>query len=172
MSKFTLAHLQGRQEKWLDSWAPEATAWQQLLGACEEYGEACAAMGDRDAYLDAIADCCIFLAGFFNRSHLDLYTSGLDLYTCWCQRAGIELPPRPWPELLLGKVCHHYLKLEQGIRGTPDDRRAIQDAVSGLLKYWELECSRMGVDFLKLVESVWDKVEKRDWNAERKARES
>lgn len=166
---FHLARLQVEQAKWLDTWAPNATAWQQVVGMCEEYlREAVSHLGDKtpDRYLDDIADTVIFCAGLCNK--LDL-----DLYTYWVKRFASPVLPRPWQQNL-GAICYHYLKLEQGIRGTPEEHRAgIEIAIGGLLRYLEAECERMGVDLIKLVERVWnDVVSKRDWNAERAAREA
>lgn len=67
----------------------------------------------------------------------------------------------------LGELSHHYLKLQQGIRGTPDEHiEGILDAVADCVIYLCGVCTYLGVDFGQLVSDTWKQVEKRDWVAD------
>jgi len=66
----------------------------------------------------------------------------------------------------LGELTHHYLKLQEGIRGSADHHREeIGDAVADCVIYLAGVCSWLGVDFGALVQDTWDTVKQRDWQA-------
>lgn len=134
--------------------------WMALLGMGEEYGEACDAISDRHAYLDAVGDFSIFLIHYcaLKEWHIGLL---------WAARTAHVPTGRPWPSLL-GRLMHHELKAQQNIRGTQREHDAAGQAnVSALLRYMEHHLRTFHEDYVSVVEGVWTKVRERDWNAER-----
>jgi NTP pyrophosphatase (non-canonical NTP hydrolase) len=64
----------------------------------------------------------------------------------------------------LGELTHHYLKLQQGIRGDEaHHKERMGDAVADCVIYLAGVCTYLGVDFSTLVEETWDVVKQRDW---------
>lgn len=64
----------------------------------------------------------------------------------------------------LGELSHHYLKMQQGIRGDQDMHRAeIADAVADCVIYLAGVATYLGLDYGEIVQTVWDKVKTRDW---------
>jgi NTP pyrophosphatase (non-canonical NTP hydrolase) len=64
----------------------------------------------------------------------------------------------------LGELSHHYLKMQQGIRGDEQyHREQMADAVADCVIYLAGVCSWLGVDFGVLVQGTWDTVKMRDW---------
>jgi len=69
----------------------------------------------------------------------------------------------------VGELCHAILKLEQGIRGKPEDHDlAGQDAVGDTLIYLMDFCTRKGWDMQEILEKTWDHVKQRDWQKDKK----
>lgn len=158
-----LALVQVQQAAWaLKNFGPQEP-WSALLGMGEEYGEACAAMADRENYLDAVADFSIYLIHYCSMK-------GWDVALLWAAREVHQPTGRPWPELL-GRLMHHELKSRQRIRGTVQEHDAAGRAVvSALFKYLELHCALMHEEYIKVVWRTWQQVRKRDWNKQREER--
>lgn len=153
-----LRDLQRRQCEWRIRNFGKQPAHLSLLGMVEEYGEACEAMGRPDAtdYLDAVADFAIFMLGYCT-------AKGWDAAELWWMRRSMVAGGRPWPELL-GRLCHHELKAEQGIRGSREEHDAAGRAcAAALLGHLERVCELQRTEFLVLVERVLADVEKRRW---------
>lgn len=141
-------------------------SYRPLLGMCEELGELMTASTGEDG-LDAVADCMIFMADYCNQMGFDLdslYKARL-VYKPSLNSVNAELLR------LVGKVQHHHLKLDQGIRGTDDKHTAaIQMLLSDLicvLYYYPLCNGQNGtkyyVPMYEVVETVWNKVKQRDF---------
>lgn len=137
----------------------------QLLGMAEEHGEAAEAMGDTEAFCDAIGDSTIFLMQFMT-------LLGWDIGQLWDWRKSYELPSRPWP-ILVGKLCHHYVKgYVQHYRGSRDEHEHYcRVTIGALLRYWDEHLSSLGHDFVAVVERTWAEVSARDWTRDRPAPE-
>lgn len=64
----------------------------------------------------------------------------------------------------LGELAHAHLKMEQGIRGTPEELiLAKMDAVGDIIIYLADYCERNNLNLEACVTSTWDVVKKRDW---------
>lgn len=65
-----------------------------------------------------------------------------------------------------GELCHHVLKMEQGIRGTAAEHLdGIADAVGDICIYLSGLCSALGLDFELCVRDAWNEVKERNWRA-------
>lgn len=65
---------------------------------------------------------------------------------------------------LVGRLCHAELKLEQSIRGTPDELQAkLEDAIGDLVIFVVDLCNTRGLDLQRIVDRTWEAVSKRDW---------
>jgi len=64
----------------------------------------------------------------------------------------------------VGELSHAHLKLEQGIRGTPEEHRiAKADAVGDVIVYLADYCWRNGLHIGDCVRFAWGEVKQRDW---------
>lgn len=75
-----------------------------------------------------------------------------------------------WKPLLgigeeLGELQHHYLKREQGIRGTAEEHNAgIEDATADIMIFMMDFCCRENIDLFEVLDRTWTKiVKKRNW---------
>lgn len=153
----TLARIQAEQIPWQQHNFPERTEWQCLLGAEEEFHEAQDALGDRNEYLDAVADHSIFL--------IDLCTA-LGFQADVALRIGWDVADfegRPWSRHL-GKLTHHYLKLVQRIRGNADyHRSSMLNRIGCLFATLERDVELLGESYAATLAKTWDAVRARDW---------
>jgi len=136
---------------------------QPLLGMFEEYGELMLAE-KLDEIKDAVADIAIFLIDFCNANDLNLdqvlymnKKEDLSWLDSGALLAGIATS--------IGKIAHHYLKREQGIRGDVKfHTEQIEVRVSQLVGFLQ-EFSRQGsFNFEDTVQMVWRSVSKRNWS--------
>lgn len=117
-----------------------------------------------DEWLDAIADAVIFIADYCS-------AMGWDLQALWDHReaAGFGLLETAEATLAcVGKLQHHHLKAEQGIRGSREHHEAEGKRWLGALLY-ELDENLADGELLVAVERTWRQVQQRDWVAHRKA---
>jgi len=74
-----------------------------------------------------------------------------------------------WKPLLgvgeeLGELNHAFLKLKQGIRGTPEQHRAkMKDAIGDLLIFLADFCNSQDLNMTDCMITTWCDVKKRDW---------
>jgi NTP pyrophosphatase (non-canonical NTP hydrolase) len=67
----------------------------------------------------------------------------------------------------IGELCHHLLKLAQGIRGErAHHREEMADAVADCVIYLAGVATHLGLDYGQLVQETWDRVKLRDWVAD------
>jgi NTP pyrophosphatase (non-canonical NTP hydrolase) len=153
--------LQLEVEAWRQRNYGKCQPWEQLLGLCEELGEATEAMGDNAAFGDGIGDSAIYLLNFCT-------SMGWDAAELYDLRNLYEQPSRPWP-ILVGRLAHHYVKgFVQNYRGTREEHEARAKAsASALFATWEKLCAGMGTTFIGTLEATWAIVGKRDWTKER-----
>lgn len=69
----------------------------------------------------------------------------------------------------IGKLAHSRLKREQNIRVGEQHVKAAQDAVADIAIFLVHYCETEGWDAQSIVEEVWAKVAKRDWQKDRVA---
>jgi len=66
----------------------------------------------------------------------------------------------------VGELCHHYLKMKQGIRGTEEEHvEGMLDAVADCVIFLAGVASHLGADYGMLVSDTWRQVRERDWVA-------
>jgi hypothetical protein len=157
MTSAIIRRLQPEIEAWRQRNYGPCHPWEQLLGCCEEFGEAMEGMGDNAAFGDAISDSAIYLLNFCT-------SMGWDAATLYEQRDLYEQPSRPWP-ILVGRLAHHYVKgFVQNYRGTREEHEArAKAAASALFATWEKLCAGMGTTFMDTLQTTWAEVSKRDW---------
>lgn len=81
---------------------------------------------------------------------------------------GLEIVPLIEPVMGIqeeaGELAHHWLKREQGIRGTPEfHNEQMIDALGDLGVYMMNACSIMGVSLEDTIRKTWEHVKTRDW---------
>lgn len=151
----TLQEIQSAVGQWSRTNFPNNTPVDPLLGIVEEVGEFDMAwMGDeREAILDSIADIFIYACDFAERNELkayEPYNSGNSIIQ------------------ITSKICHHTLKMRQGIRGDANQHKlALQEYLSHLVGWAKSETEDvMHIKFEDLVTDIWNKVvSKRNWIA-------
>lgn len=163
---FSLHQLQTELAPWTKHNFGDQPAWMPLMGVFEELGELCEAieacgllLGDPRSTVDvedAIADAVVFMGNFCNAVGFDL-----DAIVFQTPRP-ISIPDS---EIIVGRLAHAFLKLSQGIRGTPAQHRAaLEENLQKL--YWSLDSFSEGVlrrPLLRIVETTWNRVKQRDF---------
>ena len=149
-SKFK--QIQEEHLKWRQHNFPGQETWMPLMGLVEELGELREA-NDGKEVVDAIGDCCIYLADYCNGMGYDLdwlynYPE-VERIVDWGGLVGV-----------LGKLCHSHLKMTQRIRMTEDHKKEGQYAISQILAFLQ---SFHTVTLDQLVYKIWENVRKRDW---------
>ena len=149
--------IQEEQKAWVSHNFPLRRQYEAVLGVCEEYFEAQETMGDTEAWLDAVADCTMYLTDFCTMQGVRSSDALLIGRMLDCESG------RPWARHA-GRLTKHFLKLTQGIRGTPEfHRAALLNAAGGIFATLERDLERMHVNYAALVRRVWLEVQKRDW---------
>lgn len=159
-------------------------AWrlvQVSAGMAEEYSELIVRGGwgltpgptDRDEYLDAIADICIWSLDFCWTARLsmpDVLTYDLEP-TRW-ERNFVTLTENHQPanvvlhegiSVLIGQLCHASVKMSQGIRRNEDHRGAMLASLCHLWRCCYLLSEWMGENLNLLVPRVASGVTRRNW---------
>lgn len=63
-----------------------------------------------------------------------------------------------------GELCHAFLKMEQGIRGSEQEHLELaQDAIGDIIIYLCDLCAEMGWDLGEILSETWASVLQRDW---------
>jgi NTP pyrophosphatase (non-canonical NTP hydrolase) len=158
-----LTQLQEEMKPWVLANFGERPASQPLRGIFEEIGElqeACEE-DDDEKVEDAVADCIIFMADYCN-------SRGYSMERIELTRTGKWVYPRygSASQMLkvLGKLAHHDLKKEQGIRVTEDHDAIIQQYLGHILDFLCAVLDARGVsEYIGIVEKTWNKVKQRDW---------
>jgi len=151
---FSLATLQREHEPWRQYNFGDAPAWHPLLGIVEEMGELHEAKTLEDVK-DSLADVVVYMAHLCN-------ASGFDLETIAAVAAQMGYRPSEMKELR--QLAHHFLKREQGIRGSREEHTAaIKGALAGIYAILLDTATEYDIDLLKAVEETWSSVKQRDW---------
>lgn len=66
----------------------------------------------------------------------------------------------------VGELCHHVLKMKQGIRKNEDHEAGVQDAVADIVISTMAFCSLCNIDLEDLLGKTWHQVKQRDWTKE------
>lgn len=67
-------------------------------------------------------------------------------------------------QIAAGRLCHAHLKDAQGIRYTHEKAHELKlQAISLLVKNMVLLSGAIGLDYISIVETTWNKVKQRDW---------
>jgi hypothetical protein len=147
---------------WLDHNFPDnlGKAYRPLIGMVEELGELSLAVWKQDTneVADALGDTCVFMAHYC----LEMDFSLEDIYVN--RRGGTDCIPNGlfW----IGQLCHAHLKLDEGIRGRPEQHLRDADmCLRGLMRYLVVVAVQHDLSLPDVVESVWLKVRQRDWQA-------
>lgn len=161
----TFRQLQIESQAWVKRNFGDRPMHQPLLGLGEEYGELVGAEKLADIK-DAVADIVIFLTDFCNSCNIDMEFLRIDnqvyAYTVTIAKLERDMAKE------IGKINHHYLKREQGIRGTATyHENEIATHVQNLLSILKVYSKLAGFDFMQNVEDTWMQVRKRDWAASR-----
>lgn len=152
---------------------PHAQPHHPLLGIVEEIGELMeaqsaiavgkmAAEQGNTAARDAIGDAVIFMAVFCGMAGFSL------LQLAEKHADDFSLPLYSEKELTfmfsltLGKLCHAFLKDQQGIRGH-SHRDVMGEQIGKLMCLLGLMCQVSDFDILECVDEAWAVVKERDW---------
>ena len=153
-----LNHIQEEMKPWTLHNFGERPASQPLRGIIEEFGELNDAVRrlHRADMGDAVADIVIFMMDYCN-------VKGLNIDDVW-HVTGSSVSNERDILITLGKLCHHDLKQEQGIRLNENHPLGISRALSHLLHYLHDFCEAYGLEsYVTLTLRTWDKVKQRDW---------
>lgn len=157
-----LSKLQDEQVEWVQRNFGDRPAWMPLMGICEEVGEwyeACSA-GWTDAQMDALADIVIFASDYCT-------AQGWSLAEVWTAANDDVETAAEWSALsvCVGRLQHHHLKSEQGIRGGRDRHRLRGKAwLVMLIRSVRILSERvLTTPLVPLVWRTWESVRQRDW---------
>lgn len=138
----------------------EQGAYRPLLGIFEEIEECADARDriDREGIRDAVGDICVYMMNYCairNWEFLELMDDRCAAPSGIIQGNDISI---------VGKLSHHHLKAEQGIRGKAE---AHDFAIKVILKHllWKLDelCLECSIFMHQAVHDTWSKVKMRDW---------
>lgn len=160
--------LQKDQAAWCDYNFGKRKPHQPFLGLVEEFGELleAKAKNDRAAIDDAIADIAIFGADLATSYGHDLGEIVTEAHAKLKERSDPD--DFTWDQISIanGRIGHHILKLEQGIRGTPEEHlRGIRDNLANVFFVLFAVCIAgwTKTNLESLTAEVWMKVRQRDW---------
>lgn len=163
MTTFTFKQLQEELKPWVLHNFGERPASQPLRGIVEELGELYMSLAKQDveATQDGIADCLVFMADYCNS--MGIAMSEVDSMA----RSVDEKEYDPSPTMFLkaiGKLCHHDLKKEQGIRKAENHDMGILIQLAVIVAGLRAIVSQYGWPSVEaLTETTWLEVKKRDW---------
>lgn len=138
--------------------------YRPLLGFVEEFGEFYEAdeVDSAEGVADALGDSLIFAADFCNKSGRDLSE-----IVALAQERAASSTEAEVGAIVCGRICHHYLKGEQGIRTSVDHnaelKSAMADAIAIMWDRYDEVRSDKTASIDEVVRQVWEKVSKRDW---------
>lgn len=138
----------------------ENPSYRQALGMIEEVIELKQGLeeSDRDKVVDAIADITIYMADYYAKRVWDMgELACVPEWECTGLMSCLDS--------IIGKLAHHQLKSEQGIRGSLEEHEIrLKDVCARTISVCMAVASLCDVDFPEVVMEVWNaKVSKRDW---------
>ena len=172
-----LSKIQEEQNKWSLENFGEQPPLRMFTGLVEEFGELSETITEFELvkeqlasgkgtfnfelFEDALGDMVIYSMGLCN-------CMGWDLETLWDQRPN---PKRDYVQIVmaLGKLGHHLLKMEQGIRGSKHGHYVdAQDQLKRILAELHGMCEVADRDLVDLTAKTWAQVVERDWKNNKK----
>jgi len=151
MSKFS--QIQKEMIPWQQHNFPGRSSWMPLMGLGEELGELARAFNEEEC-IDALGDCCIYLADYCNGMGYDLDVIIYDLEPSMrifdYQKAMSEY----------GILCHSHLKQSQRIRMHEDHKGNGKQAIRNLISFF---CTFSKIKLEDIAWETWEKVRQRDW---------
>lgn len=171
---FTLDRLQEEVRPWqAHNFGERPWRWP-LLGLIEEIGELAEAE-DLPKLVDALADIMVFAADLSNALNFrlaEIFERGDKLVDEQISNGG-DIDPPPWSQLQ-GRLAHHLLKSEQGIRGTHEQHvasieRLLADVMAGvhITSHSHELVEEDSIDVLEITRQTWAKVRLRDWTKDK-----
>lgn len=164
--------LQAEAAAWTLRNFPDQPAYHPLLGMVEELGELLEAVeaANFGAVHDAFADILIFAANLCTHCDLSVATiweNRLDALPPTHAVAPVSLAPSPAIPALtiaMGKVAHHRLKYEQGIRGNAQDHL---NGLANALAHLFVAVDALLPNVVPVAFKVWrEEVQPRNWRAD------
>jgi len=154
---FSLKQMQAEHAAWSQFNFGKHPAWHPLLGMVEEIGELEEAivLKNETEIKDSIADILIFMSDFCTYMNFDLEEISMQKVHSYRFRTRSSI---------IGRISHSYLKMDQGIRGTPEQHR--NDISKGLSELYEnlaLYCMYHDENLFEILEDTWNKVKQRNW---------
>jgi len=153
--------IQDEQVPWVKHNFPGRPPHQPLMGITEELGEFVDALEvyAHQDMMDALADIMIYFCDYASACEIkvsDLYIESLNYFENRLQSISI-----------LGKLHHHRLKLDQGIRKNEDHAAMTFEYMAKLFAWCHVTCLRKtGKPLVLVTTDVWENiVKKRDWQA-------
>lgn len=156
---------QGQVMNWAISNFPTTAKHQPLLGIVEEVGElieACVAK-DVKEIKDACGDIMIFMAhycGVNGYSLLDCVVAEAETFSVmtWTPLDALTSVP-----VMVGKLCHAHLKMEQQIRTGEKHSDTAKKAIGQIAGCLRIILSQYEVDLMDVMEKIWGEVSQRNW---------
>ena len=133
--------------------------YHKLLGMIEEFGELVEARGS-DELRDAIGDTLVYMCGYLQSLHIN----PVEVWGMF----GRSVSALHYEELTgaVAKVCHHQLKMEQGIRGTREEHlSAIAGNCARVTSLLRSIAYSHDTNLNDCVERAWGEVRMRDWRS-------
>lgn len=159
---WTYRTLQAQHKIWVLHNFGEREPWQPLLGMAEEIAELNEALGSskESEVRDALADIMIFMADFATAMGMDLQSLH--------DRALCPVSLNEPAQSLIGGYGHAargFLKLKQGIRGTPEQHlERIREGLTTMLRRVLSIAGHRKFVLRNVVRNVWEmEVQPRDW---------
>ena len=164
---FNFKLLQKEMSPWQQHNFPGRSTWQPIMGLIEELGEWSVTDEGSPEEKDGIADIMIFMADATRDWGIDLQ-SVVD-GACVAKEV-YEIVPG-WEDYFhvtkllfaVGKVNHHYLKSQQGIRGDWEHHKTGIEMWLKVIVALLLDIVGGKKELTKIVEDTWAKVRDRDW---------
>lgn len=164
---------QGEVMRWNLHNFPNPRQYQPLLGVVEEIGE----LMEADAMLfacpekagesymefrDAIGDVAIYCAVFCGLNGIQLFEQTQKMAGHFAEPFYSQAEIRVAFMIVSGRLCHSFLKDDQGIRGHGHRDKMAQD-IGKIMDLLSAMCRIYDIDFLECITDAWEEVSQRDW---------
>lgn len=146
----TFEEIKEELKPWVKHNFGDRESWQPLLGIIEELSELEFAKTVHELK-DAIGDTMIYVLDFCNSENISLEEVFTSSYSVEYYNINYSI----------GKLCHSYLKMKQGIRLNEAHKENVLKALSSicnyLYNYYDVSI------VLNITNDTWNKVKQRDW---------
>lgn len=134
-----------------------------LIGVVEEVGELIEHLheANQEKIIDSVGDIMVYLADFSGRLGLKISTSLKTPDVEPDQLSKLDLKEAIF--ILVGRMCHSYLKMVQSIRVNENHMANLEANIVNLIgKLWTLS-HYQGFQLDEAVNTTWDEVKQRNW---------